>query len=1688
MSNTYKNKVLSKAKQNRTNRVVRTAKEYDKKVSKSQQAYVAGDLISSASKKAYGYKKYGTPEQSWITGGRSKSNYKKLQEGKNPYEGKYYYDGKKRTVTNTDGSKFTSRKRFLTDDEKESLKTTGDINVSNYKKNYKYAILRGVDGDGKNYDSHFNLLNKDGSMKWDGMNVAKNKVRAGGSKLNYLGGFLKDTVVDSGVDFLKRFDRYESGAIGAGLGIAENVQDVADSITGGDFSFKNVDLSRAKKNWNESMDEANKTGWGHSAGHYLKGMSQRNDDQMYDYLLKTKGKESADAYKKTEKKVQKAEDIINTGLGIGLDFANPAQLGSAFVKTLGKAGKLTVKSGKDLLKGTADISTGFKSGGVLDVLTNQGPLAKTNKRGSMLNQEYDRVMSKTENVKQVIKSNPKTQNLGHFLDEIGESVDSGVQRGFDGRTLNKKYTQINGDYVPQTIRGEEIPTVKENNLDGQLNMLDDMDRISQPSTVKNADEALYFKTISRFSDNIDSIIKDVEDMPVDKADRFYDWVEKNDPDLFYKLNDTVVPDIEREINKLNLSNLHKPSEINKSYLSNPEKKSKLDIFNDSIEKNKELAKNYEEINKARLLAEQAGKSAPIPPRKSYTELKDNFTNFGKQVQEQLSKGDYTFVNKLQNTMQNIDIKKLAKSDNYKMEVIEKLNKELFSDDLIKSNIDKGNLTSFVEHLDDVLNYNLTKQSGGYSFNPKGTYRGTKKGTHHMYDRNNNPNEISLNTSFFSPSLLDMNYKDKLSFADNLVGIKSKSELDAPIKELEKVMKKHGFELLSPKEKALYKSMKKEYGNATQALEQKMTKLGFDKLSPSEQREYKSLTNRLDIRNKAYAEVSNMDDADFLAHKSKYGKGTDVGNYDLEDNFEKGFGGNRKDFVDKVQNEKNIKSQTADKSYQGGDLTTGELKEYEQAEKALKDDLKYSESIATANKFKAEQVQKLAKEIGIELPSTKKVVVKLGKNQTITSLPPVQKSFESLKKIVQNEVAEMVKSPGTYKTKAKHYSELKKSFVNSLRAYGVPDNAYFNKLTNLKETLYEMEKNARKGVRETPLDKAVKGGEGGSGTPKNGMNMNLQLLAKKIDEMFDEFGSKNIDELSKDFIPIDEFVKKEGFEVPTKVDENVKDVKEYEEIAGGNDILSDFWSKINKEEPQLPSKAIESNESVSNNPLDKLVDNITNDAKNPLDDIIEDDYINGFDEFNQLDNIRQSSKSQEKISDAVPKKSSILSEEEIAKIDKTLERYKEHGDVKNFDDVDEFNAFRDSLDGKTQKQVDKLFNSSNPNNPPTFEKFKKFFTEKSVDTKIGYEDGGLYKAYKAWLNTWKKGLTVYNPGWHLQNFFQNKGQNYLGIGMDAFGSQKNAKNVLSYMNGVDKGAYELVSKNGKVYTKSELAKLAKNHNVAEGMATNTTKSNGVFPWLEGKADNSSIMKKALQSEQTARLHHFLTQLERGMSPEDASKSVNKYLFDYAHKTKADKVMSDFVDPFWSFHKSNAKLLTTAPFKHPSEVNKILRVNRELDENIEDDKKVPNEFREHQSPYGSFKDDMNGDTYNYFYDENMLPNIDESLPIEGDDLENKLNPLLRIALQQSRNEGNFGNKLVDKDKAGYDETTKDERKWEVARELNPVMNPLVKAYYKSKEHQKKTDEGKQTQSTTDTQKLMELLAYAFGNKGNYYRDNR
>ena len=125
---------------------------------------------------------------------------------------------------------------------------------------------------------------------------------------------------------------------------------------------------------------------------------------------------------------------------------------------------------------------------------------------------------------------------------------------------------------------------------------------------------------------------------------------------------------------------------------------------------------------------------------------------------------------------------------------------------------------------------------------------------------------------------------------------------------------------------------------------------------------------------------------------------------------------------------------------------------------------------------------------------------LTKGQKLRDLPPVKESLKNLRSVIEKEVDYMYKNPNQYKGMEKAFKQIKTDYVNTLRQMGVPDDKYFHKVKALQD---ELKATFEKGTKSnSPLVK-----------------MNLQHLARRISETFDEIDNTvldNIDEYVNDF--------------------------------------------------------------------------------------------------------------------------------------------------------------------------------------------------------------------------------------------------------------------------------------------------------------------------------------------------------------------------------------------------------------------------------------------------------------------------------------------------------------------------------------------------------------------------------------------
>lgn len=1622
-----KKKFEQQIQQNKINRVTNKNTKYNKKMSKSDENYIKGNYTKSVNQTVYGVKKnlaegqkvHGYGDDYIDTKGMKKSRYVKKQKGENPYEAKYAYQtGKPKYVkggTKADGTKydgFYSNKRLLKDYEKESFKNTGTLNNKEYMPKQKYALMSSHKWDNaEKFSDHLN------TKVWDGIKTAKANQRKGkhiSNALEFVKGGAKDVILDPAMDFVKAL-----GAIGGYTtsGIAGLKTDLDNSIsaltdtkrtlkdyTGGKSAF----VENIKDN-KKSLD---KTGFGLDFAHYYKKDKERAD-KLIEQEFKDKGK--TDELNKFKKFNKDNEKLIQNSLNVAgfvSDIIMPTPIEDKMVDVVKGLGKNTVKSFKELKNGTANLATGIvpeetaklmanskkyagkgnKVTGASDDVFYSGKKGKT-ATDKLLDNQFEKTM---DNVKDVVKKNPNTSNLGKFLDTLDGKPLKGTQRSIDGRTLNKKYTQTKDGYIPNLMNNvDEIDDVAKEFAQSQQFSMFGKDR-SMNAYIDNIQNpyARYEKVINKYGDDIDGLVNKIDSMSPHNADATLDYLRKTRPEVYEQVvkgSDEITDMIESTTRRRGYETQQKIKDDNRYFKTQDVNTPKLS--SEELAKQKYIKENNYKLLKDVFNPKFVDNVGNIKEREGL--LRTGVKNFAQKVST-LAGGSLEEAGvQIKNAKYLIDKGEIGAHE------VSKMLNDLFFDgkDVVRRNVTPRHANQLLDYVDDMI----IKQANGVL---------------EEFDSLGNKIPVGEGARKISASLTDYRYDEKMSNLASHFGVENKSEL-MDRRDILKAKKKtqplptdEYYELLELENKIKkwddeYKKVKymsDEYDDYAKKVYGKKDgtegyKEALDELADSGKNKRLSYEEFVAQQNTSKTALDKT--LDSKEWKKEVNKRWKEYNLDLD-------GATDERNLELVRGEK-MRNQLREGASSSKNNNVGQNS---RARQEMLDDVgehsipKYT----TQDLQKMKDIQKRAETIrrALNLPETKPMKVKLTKGQKLGDLPPVRENLAHLKKTIQKEIRYMFENPDKYEHFEEGFKHIKQGYVNTLRGYGVPDDKYFHKVKALQDELKgKMNDILKGGTKNTPL-----------------LKMELQKLASRVDETFKGFDDVVLDKID---------------------DVNIKTF---------DDVVTD----LNK----------------ANNPFDEFLNSVNK----------TDNYVDDFERVIEQENIKHSEELREKLgqNSNTPKKR--------AEIDpRTEERLKYYEDKLNLpkpksllDDI-ELPPGVDE-DGVIQDLTKTFGNKSSK--IPSFKQFKETLSNKMPN----YKDNELYDMYKSWLNSYKKGLTVYNPGWHVQNFFQNKGQNYLALGADALLPQTEARNILKQINGKGgKNGFIKSAKTNQAYNYDEIGKLAQELGVIDGLGEDVINARGIFPRLEKQIDNSSIMKWLGTNEQTARLNHFIKQIERGMSPEDASKSVNKYLFDYSKKNKVDDFMGDFVDPFWTFHKNNTRLMYGSMFEHPGKINSIIRGTNGLETGIPEEQRQNEEFKygKIQKPYANLTDSVNGDQYNYLYKQNMFPDVEDAIPFEREDIENKMNPLVRMLMQQSRGEGNFGNKIVEEgEKPGWNEITKEQRAKEVLMDLNPFMPNLVKTLDSEKNRQQKTDEGKQSQEITDKQILMDWINYITGNKGNWYRN--
>lgn len=1617
---------------NKTNTIKRSDKKYNKQTSKSDKEYISGNYVSSVDKKIFGIKNSlaegkkvnGYGDDYVDTKGMKRSRYLKKQAGENPYDVKYKYTGKKKTVkggVNSKGEKYnsyTTRKERLTKYEKESFKNTGTLNDKEYMPKQKYAILSSHKWDNaEKLDDHFN------TGVADGYKTAKANQRKGkhvSNAIEYLKGGVKDILVDPAVDFMKGVGAISSYGLAGVAGIAEDSGNVFKAIAdpSRDLKYYTQGRNNTLENLKANKKELDKTGFGKSMGSFLNEAKVRADDAEIRFLNETGRSKDAEEYKKQIEKNKKRDTNLLNATGFVMELLAPSTIEDKIVDGMKILGKNTAKSFKELKNGTASLATGIVPEETAKLMANSKKYAGkgkkvtnasddvfySGKKGSTsIDKKLDNEFNKTVNrVKDVVKQNPKTKNIGNFLDTLDEKPLKGTQRKIDGRTLNKKYTQTKDGYIPNQInKVDELENIVSGNVNGQYSMFDKNGSMNAYIDNVQNPYARYERVINKYGDDIDGFIEKIDSMSSHNADATLDYLRKTRPEVYEQVvkgSDEITDVIEGSARRRGYESEIK-TKADARYHKTPNVREFSNI--DKVDDLSKLNDNYNKFNLERMFNNAQQQS--VQPRMSIQANKSLFKSGVDNYLANIHKLDY---NGLEQASEGL--KRISSMDKntpiYKK--VDELNKMLFGGQkVIRDNIPSKTLDGILDYLENNINLNIADRLGEHSFDFK---NGNQLSKFNIYDENGVLKNISNQTSKFAPSAVDILFEDKMSNIASKLGVNSKSEITNKIKE--------------------YKEIRK-----TRPLTQ------------DEYYDFKNLQEQENTWNTLYQEVANMTDGYDEYAKKTFGKNNGLEGYNtvLDELAEK------QAKIDATKGRENQIKEAKRNFELGSDpdvtasprsqsmLHNGDVNEFNHITQNntignIKNQIKPKDKIEYSKNIGLKYVNS---KYGIQIPKDKQTFKNVYANKNVSN------AIDNLTTLMNKE-AKLTQS-GKYGEEYTKIRLLVQDNIKYLDDLGVDRNVYFNKIKEQKLKL----------LQDMQISKNLNGIKPMSGTAKNttkGMNplemTHVKINGKAID---------NLDELTPDQLQW-KYLMTEG----AKTIDELFDIPDPKMLQRGDNIGNDIASSLR------PNK--------SSTPLDNIPNNT-------------DYYVDDFERVIEQENIKHSEELRKKM-EQNSNKTKVKS-----KIDpRTEERLKYYEsklnlpEPKTLDEL-EFNIPGVDEDGVIQ-DLTKTFDSKSPDKTPSFEEFKETVSKNS-DGKLPYEDSKLYDVYKRWLNSWKKGLTVYNPGWHVQNFFQNKGQNYLALGADAFKPQTEARNILKQINGKKaKDVNIFDSKNLKSYSSDEIGKLAQELGVVDGLGEDVRNARGIFPKLEQWVDNTPLMKSLEKNEQTARLHHFIEQIKRGNTPEQASELVNKYLFDYGNKSKFDKVMGDFADPFWTFHKNNAKLMYGSMFEHPSKINSIVRGTNGLETGIPEEQRQNEEYKygKIQKPYANFTDDVNNAQYNYLYKQNMFPDVEDAIPFEGDALENKMNPILRMLLQQSRGEGNFGNEIVEGDEAGWNEITKKQRAKEVLMDLNPFMPNAVKTMDSILERQQKADNGKQSQETSDKQILMDFINYITGNKGNWYRN--
>lgn len=294
---------------------------------------------------------------------------------------------------------------------------------------------------------------------------------------------------------------------------------------------------------------------------------------------------------------------------------------------------------------------------------------------------------------------------------------------------------------------------------------------------------------------------------------------------------------------------------------------------------------------------------------------------------------------------------------------------------------------------------------------------------------------------------------------------------------------------------------------------------------------------------------------------------------------------------------------------------------------------------------------------------------------------------------------------------------------------------------------------------------------------------------------------------------------------------------------------------------------------------------------------------------------------------------------------------------------------------------------------------------------------------------KLNQTTVTPDFHVRNKISDTFVTWLDTGIDAI-NPKLQKGSLESILSKGKHSEEAFTVGDKTYKWSELFEEASKRNVMDGnMFANelgvTSSGKGLFNGkIPGKFDPTNTQDFGLYKagtkvgstiENQDRFLHFAIRVKQGMGFDEASEMVDKLLFDYGDLTFFEKNVMKRIIPYYTWMKKNSMLQLEMVLDNSDKYRYLSKVLGGVDGMIdyEDriDKRYVNDFAQDwiQLPLNVTNPDGRKEPVllNPSLPFGDLNNFSGLLnPVDGvKDLFNKVNPLLKVPIEQATNKQVF-----------------------------------------------------------------------------------